>query len=152
MRRRDARKSIKTERLRKEQNGRKQEEGQQQREHGESTARMEEDAPSSSSSGSGDVAPTQSSSSSGSATKMSGHEGRDGCTEGCCEGSETNEDGPGRRVPTARHQGTDGEDGGKMRPHRVPAAVEARRWRVVRMVVPEARKAAVEHPEDPERE
>ena len=104
-----------------------QEEGQQQCEHGESTARMEEDAPSSSSSGSGDVAPTQSSSSSSSATKMSGHEGGDGCNEGCCEGSETNEDGPGRRVPTARHQGTDGEDGGKMRPHRVPPAVEARR-------------------------
>ena len=45
-----------------------QEEGRQQREHGESTARMEEDAP------------TQSSSS-GSTTKMSGHEGGDGCKE-----------------------------------------------------------------------
>ena len=42
---------------------------------------MEEDAPTSSSSGSGDVTPTQSSSSSGSTTKMSGHEGGDGCKE-----------------------------------------------------------------------
>ena len=38
-----------------------QEEGRQKREHGESTARMEEDVPTSSSSGSGDGAPTQSS-------------------------------------------------------------------------------------------
>ena len=51
-----------------------QEEGRQQREHVESTARMEEDAPTSSSIGSGDVTPTQSSSSSGSTTKMSGPE------------------------------------------------------------------------------
>ena len=58
-----------------------QEEGRQQREHGESTARMAEDAPTSSSSGSGDMTPTQSSSSSGSTTKMSGHEGGDGCKE-----------------------------------------------------------------------
>ena len=58
-----------------------QEEGRQQREHGESTARMEEDAPTSSSSGSGDVTPTQSPSSSGSTTKMSGHEGRGECKE-----------------------------------------------------------------------
>ena len=58
-----------------------QEEGRQQREHGESTGRMEEDTPTSSFSGSGDVAPTQSSSSSSSATKMSGHEGGDGCKE-----------------------------------------------------------------------
>ena len=54
-----------------------QEEERQQREHGESTARMDEDAPTSSSSGSGDVTPTQSSST----TKMSGHEGGDGCKE-----------------------------------------------------------------------
>ena len=54
-----------------------QEEGRQQREHGESKARMEEDAPTSSSSGSGDVTPTQSSST----MKMSGHEGGDGCKE-----------------------------------------------------------------------
>ena len=69
---------------RKEQNGRKadqEEEGRQQREQRESTARMEQDAPTSSSRGSGDVTPTQSSSSSGSTTKMSGHEGGDGCKE-----------------------------------------------------------------------
>ena len=42
---------------------------------------MEEDAPTSSSSGSGDVTPTQSSSSSGSTTKMSSHERGDGCKE-----------------------------------------------------------------------
>ena len=46
-----------------------------------STARMKEDAPTSRSSGSGDVTPTQSSSSSGSTSKMSGHEGGDGCQE-----------------------------------------------------------------------
>ena len=57
-----------------------QEEGRQQREHGASTARMEEDAPTSSSSDSGDVTPMQSSSSS-SAVKTSGHEGGDGCKE-----------------------------------------------------------------------
>ena len=57
------------------------EEGRQQCELGESTARMEEDAPTSSSSGTGDVAPTQNSSSGGSTTKMSGHEGGDWCKE-----------------------------------------------------------------------
>ena len=57
-----------------------QEEGQQ-REHGESTVQMEEDAPTSSSSGSGDVAPTQSSSSSSSAMKTSGREGGEGLKE-----------------------------------------------------------------------
>ena len=56
-----------------------QEEERQQREHGESTARMEEDAPNSSSSGCGDVVPTQSSSSS--AVKTDGREGGDGCKE-----------------------------------------------------------------------
>ena len=40
---------------------------------------MEEDAPTSSSSGSGDVAPRQSSSGSSSAMKTSGREGGDGC-------------------------------------------------------------------------
>ena len=59
-----------------------QEEERQQREHGEPTARMEEDAPSSSSSGRGDVAPTQISSSSSSSTmKTSGREGGDGGKE-----------------------------------------------------------------------
>ena len=57
------------------------EEGRQQRELGEPTARMEEDAPTSSSSGSGDVTITQRSSRSGSTTKTSGHEGGDGCKE-----------------------------------------------------------------------
>ena len=55
-------------------------EERQQREQGESTARMEQDAPTSSSSGSGDVTPTQSSSSS-SAVKTNGREGGDGCKE-----------------------------------------------------------------------
>ena len=58
-----------------------QEEGPQQRELEEPTVRMEEDVPASSSSGKGDVAPTQSSSSSGSAARMSGREGGDGCKE-----------------------------------------------------------------------
>ena len=57
-----------------------QEEERQLREHGEWTARMEEDAPTSSSSGSGDVVPTQSSSNS-SAVKTNGREGGDGCKE-----------------------------------------------------------------------
>ena len=57
-----------------------QEEERQQREHGESTAWMEEDAPTSSSIGSGDVTPTQSSSSS-SAVKTICREGGDGCKE-----------------------------------------------------------------------
>ena len=56
-----------------------QEQERQQREHGESAARMEEDAPTSSSSG--DVAPTQSSSTSSSAMKTSGREGGNGCKE-----------------------------------------------------------------------
>ena len=56
-----------------------QEEERQQREHGESTARMEEDAPNSSSSGSGDVVQTQSSSSS--AVNTDGRERGDGCKE-----------------------------------------------------------------------
>ena len=50
-----------------------------QREHGESIAGMVQDAPTSSSSGSGDVTPTQSSSSS--AVKTNGREGGDGCKE-----------------------------------------------------------------------
>ena len=58
-----------------------QEVGRRQHERGESTARMEEDAPASSLSGSGDLAPTQSSSSSSSTTRMSGREGGDGCKE-----------------------------------------------------------------------
>ena len=57
-----------------------QEEQQQQREHGESGARVEEDAPTSSSSGSGDVVPTHEESSS-SAVKTNGREGGDGCKE-----------------------------------------------------------------------
>ena len=47
-----------------------QEEVRQQREHRESTARKEQDAPTSSSSGSGDVVPTQSSSSSNAVKRM----------------------------------------------------------------------------------
>ena len=54
-----------------------QEEGHQQHEPEKATARMEEDAPASSSSGNGNVAPVQSSSSSGSTTRMSDQEGKD---------------------------------------------------------------------------
>ena len=58
-----------------------QEEERQQLEHGKPTARMEDDAPTSSSSGSGDVAPTQISSSSSTTMKMIGREGGDGGEE-----------------------------------------------------------------------
>ena len=58
-----------------------QEEGRQQHEHGEPTARMEEDAPTSSSSDSGDVTSMQSSNSSGSTMETSGREVGDGCKE-----------------------------------------------------------------------
>ena len=57
-----------------------QEAERQQREHGESTTRMAQGAPISSSSGSGDVTPTQSSSSS-SAVRTNRREGGDGCKE-----------------------------------------------------------------------
>ena len=52
-------------------------EGCQQHEPEDSTARMEGDAPASSSSCNGNVAPAQSSSSSGSTTRTNGHEGGD---------------------------------------------------------------------------